>query len=117
MDGINILTQEVIKKLPSGILFVGIAVFFMLLMAFSGVFLVSRQGKVAQSVFFVWIAECLLYVAAMWLVSTVFAVPTGRYRYTAELSENVSLVEFYEKYTNIECKDGIWFFEDKEKVE
>ena len=58
------------------------------------------------------IAFPLMLVATM-LGNTVFVTPTDRYEYTAKLDETVSMVEFYESYTNIECKDGIWYFEDR----
>lgn len=43
---------------------------------------------------------------------------TGRYTYTARIDESVSMVEFYDNYTNVSVdKYGLYHFEDKEVEE
>ena len=54
----------------------------------------------------------ILLLAAI-LGSTVFAIPTGRYKYQAKIDETVSLTEFFNKYDNISVNRGIYTFEDR----
>ena len=47
------------------------------------------------------------------LCDTCFAQGTGRYQYSGVVDEEVSMVEFYDAYTNVSCQDGVWYWEDK----
>lgn len=59
------------------------------------------------------VALPIIFVCVL-LGATIFRTTTDRYEYTAKLNETVSAVELYENYTNVEYRDGIWYFEDKE---
>lgn len=59
----------------------------------------------------------LLMLVTMGICTAFFPEETGRYKYTATLDPEMTIVEFEEfqnSYNNIRCEDGVWHFEDKE---
>ena len=67
--------------------------------------------------FYISIIGVLLTIACGWVCDAFFPVETGRYKYSGTIDENtpiVEFIEFKESYDNVECKDGIWYWEDKQ---
>ena len=60
---------------------------------------------------------CLsLMLITMGICTAFFPVETGRYKYTATLDPEMTIVEFekfQQSYNNIQCENGVWYFEDK----
>lgn len=115
MDGVEIITKEVIKKSNDLIVWIFGVILISIVLATLIYFLKTLNEIVVIRILkFLGIIGPLLLIVIIVLSSTVFTLPTDKYKYTARIDESVSLVEFYDSYTNIEYKDGIWYFEDKE---
>jgi hypothetical protein len=65
-----------------------------------------------------------MYGVMLWFISLILAgilftytwkEPTGRYKYQATISDNVSFNEVYDKYYIKDLKGKIYTIEDKEK--
>lgn len=112
----DIITREIITEsntLPQtviGLAAIGVVVALMVHLYVKENFNFTIKALVWVSL----ISLPLMLVGAL-LGNTVFATPTDRYQYTATLNETFSAAELHENYTNIEYKDGIWYFTDREK--
>ena len=116
LDGITVLAQEEITKSSTGtIIFCAIAA-FALMVALCALY-VNTIGTgsdfecTACTAISVLVALLVAYIAAE---ST--AEPTGRYRYECLIDDDVSVVEFDERYTIIDKRGDIWSIEDKENI-
>lgn len=112
----DIITKEIItepnKSIATIVALIAIGIMIAIMVCLYIRKNVDFAVKAMAWVFF--IALPLILVGVL-LGSTIFRTTTDRYKYTATLDETVSAVELYENYTNIEYRDGIWYFEDKEK--
>ena len=68
----------------------------------------------ATKVWGVMTAVCVGLVIILGIVGLHTEKETGRYRYEATISEDVSMTEFYEQYEVIEQRGEIWVIEDRE---
>ena len=110
MDGITILNQTEIMVTPDWMfttLVIGVAMFFIfafVCMATNG-FISDISGIISIigliSVAFIAIASCFIEEA------------TGEYTYDCLIEEDISLIEFYEKYEVIEVNGKIWTIKEK----
>ena len=112
----NIITKEIITKssdLPETIVcLVAIGIMIVLMVH---LYIKRNTDFVIKAMTWVFCIAMPLMLIGMLLGNTVFATPTDRYQYAATLNETFSAAELHKNYTNVEYKDGVWYFEDKEK--
>ena len=114
MDGIEIITKEVIRE-PNMLVYAISCMMIILGLIILAIIVAKKpEEDWCGLILFCIVLSALLVCGVYALCTTVFAIPTDRYEYTAKIDESVSLVEFYDDYTNIRYEDGIWHFEDKE---
>lgn len=117
MDHINIITQEAITQglaWPSLVIdFVGIffAISALLVLIFE-----PRDWEKHAKILIIHAAITIpLMILSGLICNTFFPVETGHYKYTGTFDDDMTILEFVkfqEAYTNIEYKDGIWYWEN-----
>lgn len=122
MEHVNIISQETITeglKWPPvifafiGLLFCFAAFGYLIFHKYIKGDYLDRVAKLLMHA----MACIVLMMLTMGICSIFFPVETGRYKYSGTLDDDMTIVEFkefQETYTNIEYKDGIWYWEDKE---
>ena len=106
MDGITVLSQEPILTGNFGLAMV-VGLFAFGGMLFIGIMLDWHQSVVTP-------LSVLAFVMASVLVFHITAEPTGRYRYEATISPDVSVVDLLERYDVTGRRGDFWIIEDKE---
>lgn len=106
IDGITVLSQEPILTGNFGLaMVVGFSLFCGML--FIGIMLDWHQNIDT-------LLSSLVFVMAVALVLHITEEPTGRYRYEATISPDVSVVDLLEWYDVTDRRGDIWIIEDKE---
>ncbi len=113
MDGIEIITKETVIESNITIFWIIMGIIVISLLIIGIYSIVTNNLKCGKPMIIIVLGSIPLMLLVGWLCCTVFAIQTDRYEYTAKIDESVSLVEFYDNYTNIEYRDGIWHFEDR----
>ena len=111
MDGIEILTKTEILEYPK---FAEILIaIFLIMFIFGGLMFLGSDAKM--------IGSLLVFVGiiGVLIIYGIYrgGVPTGKYRYTAIISEDVTIKDIHEKYTAIDNVGDLWMLEDKERYE
>ena len=106
MDGITVLSQEPILTGNFGLAMV-VGFFAFCGMLFIGVVFDWHQIIAG-------LLSSLVFMVAVLLVLRITAEPTGRYRYEATISPDVSVVDLLERYDVTDRRGDIWIIEDKE---
>lgn len=106
IDGITVLSQEPILTGNFGLAMV-VGFFAFCVMFFIGIMLDWHQSILG-------LLSGLVVVMAAALVLHITAEPTGRYRYEATISPDVSAVDLLERYDVTDRRGDIWIIEDKE---
>jgi hypothetical protein len=105
IDGITILNQTEIMKVPGVWLFITICV--SLVIGLIAALILSEADAFP-------LFTLLTFIILAIIISIFFEQPTGRYKYECIIDESVSITEVYEKYKVVEQRGDIWILEDKE---
>lgn len=106
IDGITVLSQEPILTGNFGLAVV-VGVF-----AFCGILFIGAILDWHQII--AGLLSILACAMAAVFILQITAEPTGRYRYEATISPDVSVVDLLEQYDVTDRRGDIWIIEDKE---
>ena len=111
LEGIEVLNQIEITKVPDWILFALFISACALVVAM--IIAIITEWKNAL------IATCISIVAFIVFLVAAFIVdiPTGRYKYQVTIDESVSLIEFRNKYEIINVEGKIYTIKERHKRE
>lgn len=102
------------KNLVGSIAIIGFVLFFLLII---GICIAEEYHRNDIATLFkgLVVSVAIITTIVCIVVISVSAVGSGRYKYQAHITGDVSMDVFQEKYTNISRdENGIWIFEDKE---
>ena len=113
MNGLEIIEQIAVNQVPgSTIIYMILGVFSILIPTFIVYLLTKNQSKALATEFISGIVYFVLLVTL--LFSGVFEKPTGEYKYKVRITEDVSYIEFTDKYDVItENDDGTYIIQEK----
>ena len=113
MNGVDIISQTPIVETKSWVpsLFGTVLFISIMFVIFVVNHLINKPQKKVVPI--ISLVLGIAFIIAMFCSMPLLNHETGRYKYTAYISEDVSMVEFNKQYTNIEYSDGIWSFEDR----
>ena len=113
MKGLEIIEHIAIAQVPDSIIYcLAFGVFSILIPTF----VVYKFTKNGTRAFLTEVISGVIYIVflVVALESGIFEKPTGEYRYKAKITEDVSYVEFTDKYDVIEeSDDGIYIIQEK----
>ena len=113
MQGIDIIIQEQLYEYNPAWIIVGFVGALILAFVLAWIY-----GNYNLHPIIVVIVPIIFELCFVFCGTMLSAKPTGRYTYTAWIAESVSMIEFYDNYTNISVdKYGLYHFEDKEVEE
>ena len=117
MEYVYIITKEAITR---GLVWptVVIGTIAILIMFIYNIIVVIRKDEnLCVRVYIIVFVLLFIMLLSPLVCNRWFTIDTGRYKYTATLAPEMTIVEFekfQETYANITYKDGVWHFEDKE---
>ena len=122
-ENITIFTQTEITDYPKWIV-ASILLLCIIAVIIAWVVCLKSQKKDPDKAYKHFIDTLLIIIAVGLVLSTIFGVisctllryPTGKYRYSGDLPDDMTIVEyeeFQQTYTNVKYEDGIWYWEDK----
>lgn len=120
---ITIFTQTEITDYPKWIV-AAILLLCIVAIIISWVVCLLRQKKDPDKAYEHFINTLLTITVAELVLSIIFGVisctllryPTGKYKYSGDLPDDMTIVEyeeFQQTYTNVKYENGIWYWEDK----
>ena len=116
MKGLEIIEQIAINKVPdSTIMYILLGIFSILIPTFV-VYLFTKNGC---KVLVTEIISGIVYIALVvtLISSDVLEKPTGKYQYKVRITEDVSYVEFTDKYEVVsENDDGTYIVQEKNHI-
>lgn len=116
MNGLEIIEQIAVSKVPDSTITYMLLGVFSILIPTSAVYLFTKNGCKA------WVTEIIsgiVYIAI--IITLIFSgsleKPTGEYQYKVRITEDVSYIEFTNKYDVItENNDGTYIIQEKNRI-
>lgn len=111
MEGITVLNQTEIMATPTVVWITALIGFLMFILGFGICYGSKKNETIAVGGVIIGIIGAIAMIVG---TSFIFIQePTGKYRYECLISEDVSLVEFYEQYDLIKVEGQIWTIKEK----
>lgn len=108
MEGIEILNKTSVNS----IVWLYVAIWAVLILGCYGLYMLfDKKGKETWCLitFFVGLAILILGIVFSDKINT----PSGKYTYQVTISQEASLVDFYEQYTVVSHEGDLWTIQDK----
>lgn len=113
MEGITVLNQTEIMKVPAWIETMMVISLVVCVISFIACFFVSGKANMLEIVCLITMLISIIAFLISAVCGMVIEEPTGKYKYDCLMSEDVSMTEFYEKYEVLEVNGQIWKIKEK----